>query len=179
MTAPHSQSAHTSNKGYGLLSSDVCHVCDKQTFVTSVLDTNTANQHIRAIKAMDYSPRTFVTSVTNGRLSRLCWILNWTRPLCLSGKNTVKDRKKCRTTLNFWNFWLYRHELPKTTKGSLSGSTLLTHRQRRQLDHRMWPILTKRAWYVRRPIIRSTPVNRSKRYCTNEKWVWSTIANCA
>ena len=39
MTAPHSQSAHTSNKGYGLLSSDVCHVCDKRTFVTSVLDT--------------------------------------------------------------------------------------------------------------------------------------------
>ena len=38
---------------------------------------NTVNQHMRAIKAMDYSPWT---------LSRLSWRANWIRPLCPIGK---------------------------------------------------------------------------------------------
>ena len=120
---------------------------------------DTGNQSMRAIKAMDYSPWTFVTSVLETKLDQRT-MFEW--------QNTVKDQKKCQTTLNCWNFWIYGHELPRTPKGSLSRSTLLTHLRRRQLDHLMWPILTKRVWCVIRPIICSTPVNRSKRYRTNK-----------
>ena len=81
--------------------------------------------------------------------------------------------------LELLQFLDLRHETPRTPKRSLSGSTLPTHHRRRQLDYLTWPILTRRMWRARRPIIRSTPVNHSRCCRTNKKWVWSRIADCA
>ena len=115
----------------------------------------------------------------HGRLLRLCWRVNWIRPPCSIGRSTAKVRRKCQTSSNYWNFWFDVHELLRTTKKSLSRSILPTHRRRTQLDHLTWPILARRVYRARRPIICSTPASRSKRYCTNEKWLWSRIADCA
>ena len=109
---------------------------------------------------MDYSHWTFVMSVLETKLDQTT-MFQWQKH-----NQGLKEVPDYLELLEFLDLWARATE---NTKGSLSRSTLLTHRRRGQLDHLMWPTLTKRVWHVRRPIIRSTPVNPSKRYRTNEK----------
>ena len=130
-----------------------------------------ANQHMRAIRAMEYSPWTFVTSVLETKLDQTT-MFEW--------QKHSQGSKRCPTTLHCWNFWIYGHEPRRIPKGNLNESSLLTRRRRRQrLDHlmRLTLTLTKRVWRVRRPTILSTLVNRFKRSRTNEKWAWSRITS--
>ena len=127
-----------------------------------------ANQHTRAMKTMDYSPWTFVTSILVTELDQTT-MFEWQKH-----SQGLKDVPEYTELLEFLDLGAQTTKNTKEESVQKHSSSLSS---KKTAFRPSYAVLTKRTWRVRRPIIHSTPVKRPKHSRTNKRWVWSRITN--